>query len=327
MKIGSLSAAWSGQPLEQVLDFFAGAGLQTIEIGAGGYPGTAHCDAAKLNKDAKARKAFVDAIESRGLELSALSVHGNPLHPDEKLAAEHHAAFVEAVKLASSIGVKCVNGFSGLPGGAAGDKVPNWVVAPWPEDHGKALEYQWGVAAKYWKAQAKLLEKADVCMCFEMHPNFLVYNPETMVKLREAAGSDRICANFDPSHLFWQGINASDALRWLGEKGKGARAYVQHFHAKDSLVDQWNAKVNGVLDTKHYGDELNRAWIFRTVGYGHDAGIWKDMISTLRLIGYDGTRSIEHEDSLMSSNEGFLKAVAFLKECVISEMPGAMTWA
>ncbi len=327
MKIGSLSAAWSAQPLEEVLDFFAGAGLQAIEIGAGGYPGTAHCDPAELNKSKAKREAFVKAIESRGLVLSALSVHGNPLHPNKKIATEHHEAFRETVKLASSIGVKCVNGFSGLPGGAPGDKTPNWVVAPWPEDHLEALNYQWEVAAAYWKAEAKVLEKADVCMCFEMHPNFLVYNPETLVKLREAAGSDRICANFDPSHLFWQGIDPSAAIRWLAEKGQGARSYFQHVHAKDSLVYQWNAKVNGVLDTKHYGDEINRGWIFRTVGYGNDYAVWKDMISTLRMVGYDGVLSIEHEDSLMSSNEGFLKAIAFLKEVLIFDPPSAMSWA
>lgn len=327
MKIGSLSAAWSAQPLEEVLDFFAGAGLQAIEIGAGAYPGNAHCNAAELNKSKAKREAFVKAIESRGLELSALSVHGNPLHPNKKIAEEHHNAFREAVKLASSIGVKCVNGFSGLPGGCATDKTPNWVVAPWPEDHLQALNYQWDVAAAYWKAEAKVLEKADVCMCFEMHPNFLVYNPETLVKLREVAGSDRICANFDPSHLFWQGIEPSAAIRWLAQKSKGARPFIQHVHAKDSLVYQWNAKVNGVLDTKHYGDEINRGWIFRTVGYGNDYAVWKDMISTLRMVDYDGVLSIEHEDSLMSNNEGFLKAVAFLKEVAIFDPPTEMSWA
>jgi len=327
MKIGSLSAAWSAQPLEEVLDFFAESGLQAVEIGAGAYPGNAHCDPAKLNADPKALKAFVKAIESRGLVLSALSVHGNPLHPSQKIQREHRKAFKEAVALAGKIGVKCVNGFSGLPGGCETDKVPNWVVAPWPEDHLNALNYQWDVATKYWQSQVKLLDANDVCFCIEMHPNFLVYNPETLVKLREAVGSDRICANFDPSHLFWQGIDASAAIRWLGEKGKGARSYFQHCHAKDSLVYDWNAKVNGVLDTKPYGDEINRGWIFRTVGYGHDDGVWKDMISTLRMVGYDGVLSIEHEDSLMSSNEGFLKAIAFLKDAVIFEAPSAMTWA
>jgi len=327
MKIGSLSAAWSADPLEEVLDFFAASGLQAVEIGAGAYPGNAHCDPVKLNADPKALKAFVKAIESRGLVLSALSVHGNPLHPNTRTAGAHRKAFREAVALAGSIGCKCVNGFSGLPAGGPDDKVPNWVVAPWPEDHSKALAYQWGVAAKYWQSQVKLLDQSDVCFCIEMHPNFLVYNPETLVKLREAVGSDRICANFDPSHLFWQGIDPSAAIRWLGEKGKGARSYFQHVHAKDSLVHQWNAKVNGVLDTKHYGDEINRGWIFRTVGYGHDAGVWKDMISALRMVGYDGVLSIEHEDSLMSSNEGFLKAIAFLKDVLIFEAPTAMSWA
>ncbi|MFP3904584.1 MAG: sugar phosphate isomerase/epimerase family protein [Armatimonadota bacterium] len=322
MKIGALSAAWSADPLEEVLDYFAEQGLQTIEIGTGGYPGDAHCDPQELLDDDAACDAFVEAIESRGMELSALSCHGNPLHPDEALAQEHHEAFVATVKLANKIGITEVNGFSGLPGGSPADKTPNWVVAPWPEDHLEALEYQWKVAIEYWKEQNDFLEENDVNMCFEMHPNFLVYNPETLIKLRRECG-DRMCANFDPSHLFWQGIDASAALRWIAESGD----VVKHFHAKDSLVYEWNSKVNGVLDTKHYGDEINRSWIFRTVGYGHGQEIWKDMISTLRMIGYDGTLSIEHEDSLMTANEGFEKAIAFLKETVIEALPGEMTWA
>ncbi|MBQ6256986.1 MAG: hypothetical protein IJJ60_10400, partial [Clostridia bacterium] len=47
-----------------------------------------------------------------------------------------------------------------------------------------------------------------------------------------------------------------------------------------------------------------RAWVFRTVGYGHDLKTWKDMMSALRIVGYDGPVSIEHEDGLMSGEEG-----------------------
>ncbi|MBM3473905.1 MAG: sugar phosphate isomerase/epimerase [Armatimonadetes bacterium] len=322
MKIGALSAAWAGQPLEEVLDFFAGAGLQAIEIGTGNFPPDSHCNPFVLNKDAAKRKAFMKAITSRGLVLSALSCHGNPLHPSPTIARKHHRVFRATVTLAAELGVTEVNGFSGLPGGAPGDKVPNWVVAPWPDDHLRALEYQWGLAIEYWSRQNAFLDKLGVNMCFEMHPNFLVYNPETLIKLRKACG-DRMCANFDPSHLFWQGIDPSAAIRWLSQHGD----VIKHMHAKDSLVYEWNSKVNGVLDTKHYGDEINRAWIFRTVGYGHDAGVWKDMVSTLRMVGYDGTLSIEHEDSLMSNEEGFLKAIALLKEAVIFQPPTAMSWA
>ena len=83
--------------------------------------------------------------------------------------------------------------------------------------------------------------------------------------------------NFDPSHLFWQGMDPVYALRELGEEGA-----VFYFHAKDCKIDEINSKTTGVLDTKSYTDELHRSWIFRTIGYGHDAQVWKDMISTLR---------------------------------------------
>ncbi len=326
MKIGALTAPKANLPLEEALEFFAEAGVDAVEIGTGNYPPDSHCNPAEFNASKRKRDAFVKAIQSRGLELSALSCHGNPLHPNKRIAEQHHQVWRETAKLASKLGVECVNNFSGLPGGSPQDKTPNWVVAPWPEDHLEALEYQWNeVAIPYWKQEAAYAARMGVYICFEMHPNFLVYNPETLIKLRESVGKngDRICANFDPSHLFWQGIDVVSAIRWLQAQGD----VIKHFHAKDSLVYPWVARVHGVLDTKHYSDEPNRAWIFRTVGYGHDAGVWKDIVSTLRMCGYDFVLSIEHEDSLMTADEGFLKAVQFLQEVVITEAPGEMTWA
>jgi len=323
MKIGALTAAWADKPLEQVLDFFAENGLQAVEIGTGGYPPNDHCNPDELLKSKAKRDAFVKAIASRDMVLSALSCHGNPLHPNAKTAKAHQEVFRATVKLAHRLGVTEVNGFSGLPAGRAGDMTPNWVVAPWPDDHLHALQYQWDVAWKYWAKEEALLDEHDINMCFEMHPNFLVYNPETLVRLRQECGP-RICCNFDPSHLGWQGINPCAAIRWLHEKAPGI---IRHVHAKDVMVYRANAEVNGVLDTKPYSDEFRRSWIFRTVGYGHGLEYWNDIISTLRMVGYDGALSIEHEDSLMSSDEGFLKAVALLKEATIFEAPTAMTWA
>lgn len=99
-----------------------------------------------------------------------------------------------------------------------------------------------------------------------------------------------------------------------------------HFHAKDTKIDKYNTAVNGVLDTKPYADEINRSWIFRSVGYGNDYSYWKDIISNLRMVGYDYAISIEHEDSLMSQNEGLSKAVSFLKDVLVTEPTGAMWW-
>jgi len=158
-----------------------------------------------------------------------------------------------------------------------------------------------------------------VKVAIEMHPGFVVYNPESMLRLRSACGNN-VGANFDPSHLFWQGIDPIRALRVL-------KSCIFHVHAKDTKVDEINTARNGVLDTKHYGNELQRAWIFRTVGYGHGAEFWTEFVSNLRMIGYEGVLSIEHEDSLMSVNEGFRKAVAFLREILLHEKRGAMWWA
>ena len=175
-------------------------------------------------------------------------------------------------------------------------------------------------ADTYWKkAVAFAADHGIKKICFEMHPGFCVYNPETMLKIRNAVG-DILGANFDPSHLFWQGIDPVAAIRKLG----GA---IYHFHAKDTKVDPINTSINGVLDTRHYSDEINRSWIFRSVGYGHDYQLWKDIISNLRMVGYDDVISIEHEDSLMSGNEGLQKAISFLKEVLMFEDVGEMFWA
>lgn len=157
-------------------------------------------------------------------------------------------------------------------------------------------------------------------IAFEMHPGFCVYNPETMLRIRSEVG-DILGANFDPSHLIWQGIDPVAAIRELS----GA---IYHVHAKDTKIDKYNTAGHGVLDTKHYGDEVNRSWIFRTVGYGNSEAYWRDLISALRLAGYDRVLSIEHEDSLMSLDEGLKKAVEFLKPLIIDEpKPGTMGWA
>lgn len=322
MKVGVFAVLFSAMPFEEAMDYIKAAGCDAVEIGTGCYPGGAHCPLDALVADASAAKAWMKRITDRGLEISALSCHGNPLHPDAAVAQEHADIFRKTIDLASMLGIETVINFSGCPGDQPGAKFPNWVTCPWPPDFGDILKYQWDeVAIPYWKDMNKYMASKGVRVGLEMHPGFIVYNPETALKLREACG-DRIGVNFDPSHLFWQGMDPVYALRKLGAAGA-----VFHFHAKDCKIDEINTKTSGVLDTKSYTDEISRAWVFRTIGYGHDAAVWKDIVSTLRLIGYDGALSIEHEDSLMSGNEGFRKAVAFLKDVLISEDRGVAYWA
>ena len=125
--------------------------------------------------------------------------------------------------------------------------------------------------------------------------------------------------NFDPSHLVWQGIDVLEALRALGDA-------VYHVHAKDVRVQTHNVRRDGILDPKPYSELGGRAWTFRTVGYGHGEGFWRDFVSTLRLIGYDDVLSIEHEDEYADSSEGLAKAVAFLRPLVLERPLGRLWW-
>ena len=322
MKLSVFAVLLADKSLDEACKYLADSGVQAVEIGCGGFPGKAHCNPEELLKDDKKIAEFKNTIEKHGLEIAALSTHGNAVHPDPAVAKVFHDDFVNTVLLAEKLGIDRVITFSGCPGGSPEDKTPNWVTCPWPDDFSHIVEYQWNeVLVPYWKKMTAFAAEHGIKkIAFEMHPGFCVYNPETLMKLRNLVGSDLIGANFDPSHLFWQGIDPVYAIRYLGKA-------IYFFHAKDTKIDEINTKTHGVLDTKHYGDEIHRSWIFRSVGYGHDYQVWKDMMSALRMVGYDDAISIEHEDSHMTPNEGLQKAIAFLKEVLMYEDKGAMWWA
>ena len=327
MKIGIFTALFGDKSLTEALDIIKAEGIEAVEFGAGAYPGSSHLGGSheaveKLIESKAERDKLIHEVESRGLSISAISCHGNPIHPVKSIAEDHHRAFVNSVKLAGALGIPCVNGFSGCPGDSAGSTNPNWVTCAWPDEFRDILNYQWNdVVVPYWTEQAKLLKENNVKFCIEMHPGFVCYSNDTLLKLRNAVG-DTIGANFDPSHLWWQGIDPIAAVRELGAEGA-----LYHVHAKDTKIDPYNSGRNGNLDTKSYGDILNRSWVFRSVGYGHGIEWWKDFASTLRTVGYDYVLSIEHEDGLMSPLEGLRKALDVLKQSVISESAGPMFWA
>lgn len=305
---------------EDACAFLKHNGVQAIEVGCGGFPGKKHCDPNVLLNDAGALEAFKDTLKRNELTLAALSTHGNAVHPNPDIARSFHNDFINAVLLAEKLGIDRVVTFSGCPGGNSGDATPNWVTCAWPDDNLTILDYQWhSVLIPYWQETARFAADHGVNrIAFEMHPGFCVYNPYTLLRLREAAGKN-LGANLDPSHLFWQGIDPVQAIKELGEA-------LFYFHAKDTFIDQPNVAVNGVLDYKHYSDP-RRSWVFRTVGYGHDALQWKNMVSALRAIGYDDVISIEHEDAMMSGQEGLSKAIRFMQDVMIFEQPGEMYWA
>jgi sugar phosphate isomerase/epimerase len=319
MKVGVFTALLASLPLDRVIEKLKGLGVDTVELGTGNYPGNPHCKLEMLESKA-ALKEFKQKLADNGITISALSCHGEPLHPDAAIAKAHQEVNRKTILLAEKLGVPVVVDFSGCPGDSEASKCPNWVTAAWPPHYPKLLAWQWEKkVAPYWIKRAKFAADHGVKIAIEMHPGFVVYSPETMLKLRSIAGANLGC-NYDPSHMFWQGIDPIAAIRVLGDA-------IFHVHAKDTQIYAQNLPLAGVLDTKSYTDERNRSWIFRTCGYGHDAGWWREFISTLRMYGYDYVLSIEHEDSLMSPEEGLSKAARFLNEIVIRERPGEAFWA
>lgn len=323
MKISVVSGILGEYSLDESLAYLSGLGVEEFELGVGGYPGKRHADALVLSKDKKAREQLLETFRKHNMGISALSVHGNCVHPDKQTAAQFEADFEAACVLAGQIGVDRIVTFSGCPGSDADAKFPSWVTCAWPPEYPAVLEWQWNeVLIPYWiKAVRFAADNGVKRIALEMHPGFCVYNPATCLRLRAAVG-DLIGANVDPSHLFWQGMDILEVIRTLGQ----AKA-LYYFHAKDTQLNGHNVRINGVLDTRSFTEFADRSWSFRTLGYGHDATLWKQIVSELKVQGYDDTLSIEHEDGLMAPKEGLEKAIALLKECIIRQGNQNMWWA
>jgi sugar phosphate isomerase/epimerase len=323
VKLGVFTVLYRDLPFEQMLDKVVELGLDAVELGTGNYPGDAHCKPDELLDDPGKAEAFRRAVESRGLVISGLSQHGNPVHPDPEFRERDRGVWQKTVRLAEVLEVPVVMAFSGCPGDHEGARYPNWVTCPWPDDYPKVLEWQWNeVVIPYWTEAATFARSHGITkIAFEMHPGFVVYNPETLLKLRHAVGPE-IGANLDPSHLFWQGIDVVETIRTLGREHA-----LFHVHAKDTYVDPVNVRRNGVLDTKHYGQIVDRSWTFRTVGYGTGERSWRDFVSALRTVDYDNVLSIEHEDLLLSIDEGLRKGIELLQRLIPREGKTEIWWA
>ncbi|GAA6817501.1 sugar phosphate isomerase/epimerase [Helicobacter pylori] len=321
MKIGVFTVLFQDKNFEEMLDHVAEAGVKAVEIGTGGNPGNDFCDVDALIEDEKLRQQFSDKIHQRGLTISALSCHDNPISPNKAQAKQAQETFKKTVKLASLLDIPVVNTFSGVAGSDEKAEYPNWPVTPWPTEYSEILKWQWEEKLiPYWKEAAQYAKEHGVKIGIELHAGFLVHTPYTLLKLREAT-NDALGANLDPSHLWWQGIDPIAAIKILGKENA-----IHHFHAKDTYIDQENVNMYGLTDMQPYSEVKTRAWTFRTVGYGHAPNLWGDIISALRMYGYDYVVSIEHEDPIMSIEEGFQKAVTNLNSVNIEEPAPDLWW-
>jgi sugar phosphate isomerase/epimerase len=311
MKLGFVSDSLGHLSLEGMLDIAVGHGLQGVEVNTGNWSSAPHFNLVKMRASAEARAGFRRAFESRGLEIIALNANGNQLHPVS--GASQAACLEDTIRIAGEIGVTTVCCMSGLPGGAPGEKTPNWIVSSWPPETQTIVKWQWDdILLPYWAKLAELAKASGVKrLAVELHGNQLVYNVPSLLRLRQAIGPI-VGANLDPSHLFWMGADplaAADALA-------GA---IHHVHAKDAMLNAPVQATTSLLENGGLMDIGARSWSYITLGYGHGEAWWRSFCYRLRLAGYDDWLSIEHEDVMLSRIEGLAKSVTLLKNVAPAE--------
>ncbi len=308
--IGVFDPVYNHLTLDQMLEKISALELEAVEIGTGGYPGASHCPVEELLADAGKARAWKKKFEDRNIRVATFSCHGNPVHPDAKIAARDAQIFRNTVLLAERLDVPVIVGFSGCPGGSPTDTMPNWATYRWPPEYAQILDWQWKEKViPYWKEAAKFAREHGVRkLAFEMHPGFCVYNPKTLMRLREAVGEE-IGANCDLSHLFWQECDPVEVIKFLGKQGA-----IFHAHMKDTVLFKENIEKYGVLNFAFEPKDIPSASaIFRAVGYGHGANLWKQVMRTYMEVGYDGILSIENEDPILPGEVGVERAAYVLK--------------
>ncbi len=308
MKLSLCTDCMGNLSFTDMLDRCAALGVEGVEMTGGGWSPAPHVRAEELLADGAKRAAFVKEISARGLAIAALNCSGNPLDPGA-LGAKHRVDAERTIRLAGALGVKKIVMMSGLPPAAPGDTIPNWITytISWPAWLKDALDYQWNeVAIPYWQGLVRLAEEVGVeKFALENFSSMLVWNPETLFRLRDAVGP-KVGLNLDPSHLFWMGADPIASARALGPA-------IHHVHGKDARIERGLAAANGLLETKIVEDTANRAWNYVAVGAGHDLQWWKEFFSVVRMLGYNDWVSLEMEDLTMSVDAGIQSSLDALK--------------
>lgn len=311
MKLSFCTDSLGHLPFEQMLDKLLELGVYGVEMTTGGWSSAPHLRTEELLASATQRQQLLKALESRGMSIAALNVSGNPLDPGE-LGNRHQRDTENALALAGELGVKKIVMMSGLPPASPHDTIPNWITytVSWPPTLKNCLDYQWNeVAIPYWQRLVQRAKDSGVeKFALENFSSMLVWNPETLFRLRDAVG-EMVGLNLDPSHLLWMGADPIAAARALGPA-------IHHCHGKDVRLERGLVAINGLLETKPVEDVANRAWNYVAVGCGQDLQWWKEFFSVVRMMGYNDWVSLEMEDLTMSVEAGVTSSIAALKQTI-----------
>ncbi|HLT67725.1 MAG TPA: sugar phosphate isomerase/epimerase [Microbacterium sp.] len=324
MKLGVYNAILHDRTLPEAIEVVSRLGLTGIELNTGGFLPAVHVPTFDdiLSSDA-ARDDFLGIFEGTGVDIAGLNANGNPLHPNRAIGEKHAADVHRSILLAERLGQTRVVTMSGLPGGEPGTRHPNWIVNAWNSAALDVLDYQWAIAADFWRDTDRFAADHGVKVALELHPQNLVFNAADVHKLIDLTGATHVGVEMDASHLFWQQMDPVAVIRHLGE-------LIFHAAAKDVRINRENAELYGVLDnsfrrleptekrTNLGGDEWanewpkDSAWDFVALGRGHDVAYWTEFLRALHEVDPDMLVNIEHEDTSLGPVEGLEEAAAVL---------------
>ena len=280
MRLGLLTAPFPDTELDDVVDWTASNGFESIEIAcwprSSGptrrYAGTSHIDVANLAP--AAGRDLAATIRGRGLHISGLGFYPNPLHPDPA----HRATVIEHLRH-----VPLVNTFMG--GDAALTQDENWdrALEIWPDivrfaqDHGRRIT----------------IENCPMIFSRDEWPagHNIAWSPYIWRRILEQWGGT-IGLNYDPSHLVWLMIDQSRFIKEFGP-------HILHVQAKDLTIDRDGLYERGTLSS-------GMGWqVPRLPGLG-DVD-WARFHADLYRAGYDGDIIIEHEDRGFEKTDELIK--------------------
>lgn len=294
MKIGFLTACLPKLNLEDIVKWASKNNFKTLELAAWPVESERDYRAEQINAD-KFSKHDAEKVKelflSHNMEISAMAYYDNNLHPDlekRKFYLKHLRKVIDA---ASLLDVKLVGTFVG----GRPDKSPAENIKEIKKVFKDILKY---AADKNVKIMIENCPMEN-WLKFGLPGNY-AYSPELWDALFNELPEKNFGLNFDPSHLYWLGIDHIQAVKDYAEK-------IFHAHAKDTEILSEGRYKFGL-----FGKQINPTpwksgwWRYRMPGSGEIN--WQKFISVLQENSYDNVLSIEHEDPVWEGTEQKIKS-------------------
>ncbi|MBS7657462.1 MAG: sugar phosphate isomerase/epimerase [Candidatus Bathyarchaeia archaeon] len=301
------------KPLKKVLRYVSRLGYESVEIPSKDYSSfdewnpSPHMNVDDVLKGGATK--YKNLIKKFKLSISALSDHERwHLGPDPEKKRKANDHFKKTVEAAQALDVPVVVGFTGCPDWSA------WFS--WPPTNVDVWEYGWREFKEVWGELSDFALDHDVKIAHEVHPQNMAYNLETAQRMFEEVPNKSLGINFDPCEYYWQRIDPVLAIYTHRDR-------IYHCHAKDIEIVTPYLSRSGVCCTGTW-DKIDRGFRYRTVGWG-DLN-WKKLITALIQVGYNSVLSYEHEDPIMSAEDGAEKAIRYLTPLLIQKPVKKIWW-